>query len=143
MIGTNRRKLLVASAVLVTGALTLSAIPAQAFSVRNEVGVTSNSIKLGITLPMTGAASPGYNKIPGAMKAYFDYVNANGGVNGRKITLVVKDDAYTPTASVQATMASMCLVLVNLAILVYWAMKYFFLLLKNYRQIQNTLTTIL
>ncbi|MEI6843971.1 MAG: ABC transporter substrate-binding protein [Actinomycetes bacterium] len=103
MIGTNRRKLLVASAVLVTGALTLSAIPAQAFSVRNEVGVTSNSIKLGITLPMTGAASPGYNKIPGAMKAYFDYVNANGGVNGRKITLVVKDDAYTPTASVQAT----------------------------------------
>ena len=103
MIGTNRRKLLVASAVLVTGALALSAIPAQAFSVRNEVGVTSNSIKLGITLPMTGAASPGYNKIPGAMKAYFDYVNANGGVNGRKISLVVKDDAYTPTASVQAT----------------------------------------
>ncbi|CAB4658362.1 unannotated protein [freshwater metagenome] len=103
MIGTYRRKLLIASAVLATGSLALTAIPAQAFSVRNEIGVTSTSIKLGITLPMTGAASPGYNKIPGAMKAYFDYVNASGGVNGRKISLVVKDDAYTPTASVQAT----------------------------------------
>ena len=103
MIGTSRRKLLVASAVLATGTLAFTAIPAQAFSVHNEIGVTSNSIKLGITLPMTGAAAAGYNKVPGGMKAYFDYVNANGGVNGRKITLVVKDDAYTPTASVQLT----------------------------------------
>jgi ABC-type branched-subunit amino acid transport system substrate-binding protein len=49
---------------------------------------------------MTGIASPGYNKIPGAMKAYFDYVNDNGGVNGRKITLVIKDDQYIPTTAV-------------------------------------------
>jgi ABC-type branched-subunit amino acid transport system substrate-binding protein len=49
---------------------------------------------------MTGIASPGYNKIPGAMKAYFDYVNANGGVNGRKISLVVKDDQYIPATAV-------------------------------------------
>jgi ABC-type branched-subunit amino acid transport system substrate-binding protein len=55
---------------------------------------------LGITVPMTGIASPGYNKIPGAMKAYFDYVNDNGGVNGRKITLVIKDDQYIPTTAV-------------------------------------------
>jgi branched-chain amino acid transport system substrate-binding protein len=103
MIGMNRRKLLVASAVLATGSLLLAAVPAQAFSPHNEVGVTAKTIKLGITLPMSGAASPGYKKIPGGMKAYFDYVNANGGVNGRKITLVVKDDAYTPTSSVQKT----------------------------------------
>ena len=99
----NRRKFLVASAVLATGSLALAAVPAQAFSLRNDVGVTAKTIKLGITLPMSGAASPGYKKIPGAMKAYFDYVNANGGVNGRKITLIVKDDAYTPTSSVQKT----------------------------------------
>jgi ABC-type branched-subunit amino acid transport system substrate-binding protein len=49
---------------------------------------------------MTGIASPGYNKIPGAMKAYFDYVNTNGGVNGRKISLVVKDDQYIPATAV-------------------------------------------
>lgn len=103
MIATNRRRLLVASAVLATGGLILSSVPAQAVSLHREVGVTSSTIKLGVTLPMTGAASPGYNKVPSAIKAYFDYVNANGGVNGRKITLVVKDDQYVPTLAVAKT----------------------------------------
>jgi ABC-type branched-subunit amino acid transport system substrate-binding protein len=52
---------------------------------------------------MTGTASLGYNKIPGAAKAYFDYLNANGGINGRKVTLVVKDDRYVPTEAVAKT----------------------------------------
>lgn len=97
MIRTNRRKLALTSAVLAVVAMTASSLPAQAAS---DPGVTSTSIKLGITVPMTGIAAPGYNKIPGAMKAYFDYVNANGGVNGRKITLVIKDDQYIPTTAV-------------------------------------------
>ena len=103
MFGMNRRKLLVASALLATGGLTLSAIPSQALSPRMEVGVSATEIKLGMTLPMTGTASPGYNKIPSAMKAYFDYVNANGGIYGRKITLIVKDDQYVPTLAVAKT----------------------------------------
>jgi ABC-type branched-subunit amino acid transport system substrate-binding protein len=93
----NRRKLSLTSAVLAVAALTASTLPAHAVS---DPGLTATSIKLGITVPMTGIASPGYNKIPGAMKAYFDYVNANGGVNGRKITLVIKDDQYIPTTAV-------------------------------------------
>lgn len=96
MIRMNRRKLIPASAVIAAASMLLSAAPAQAA----EPGVTATSIKLGITIPMTGIASPGYNKIPGAMKAYFDYVNANGGVNGRKISLVIKDDQYIPTLAV-------------------------------------------
>jgi ABC-type branched-subunit amino acid transport system substrate-binding protein len=52
---------------------------------------------------MTGSASFGYNQLPGAMKAYFDYVNANGGVNGRKISLVVKNDGYLPKQAIQNT----------------------------------------
>ena len=92
-----------ASAVLAASALSLSVIPAQAFSPRSEVGVTSTAIKLGITLPMKGSASFGYNQLPGAMKAYFDYVNANGGVNGRKINLVVKDDGYLPKEAIKQT----------------------------------------
>jgi len=83
--------------VLAVAAMTASSLPAQAAS---DPGLTTTTIKLGITVPLTGIASPGYNKIPGAMKAYFDYVNANGGVNGRKITLVVKDDQYIPTTAV-------------------------------------------
>jgi ABC-type branched-subunit amino acid transport system substrate-binding protein len=96
MIRMTRRKLIPASAVIAAASLLLTAAPAQAA----EPGLTASSIKLGITIPMTGIASPGYNKIPGAMKAYFDYVNANGGVNGRKISLVVKDDQYIPTLAV-------------------------------------------
>ena len=84
-------------------ALSLSVMPAQALSPRSEVGVTSTAIKLGITLPMKGSASFGYNQLPAAMKAYFDYVNANGGVNGRKISLVVKDDGYLPKQAIQNT----------------------------------------
>ncbi len=101
MIKINRRKLVSASAVLAVAALTVTTVPAQAFSPRgSEPGVTASTIKLGITSPLTGIAAPGYSKIPGAMKAYFDYVNANGGVNGRKITLVSKDDQYIPTTAV-------------------------------------------
>ena len=84
-------------------ALSLSVMPAQAFSPRSEVGVTSTSIKLGITLPMDGSAKYGYNQLPAAMKAYFEYVNDNGGVNGRKISLVVKDDGYLPKRAIQNT----------------------------------------
>ena len=80
MVRMNRRKLSLTSAVLAVAALTASTLPAQAVS---DPGLTATSIKLGISVPMTGIASPGYNKIPGAMKAYFDYVNANGGVYGR------------------------------------------------------------
>ena len=97
MIRTNRQKLALTSALLAVAALTASSLPAQAAS---DPGLTATSIKLGITVPMTGIASPGYNKIPGAMKEYFDYVNDNGGVNGRKITLVIKDDQYIPTTAV-------------------------------------------
>jgi branched-chain amino acid transport system substrate-binding protein len=95
----NRRKLITASAVLAIVGLAATAIPAQA----SEVGVSTTEIKLGMTLPLTGTASLGYNKIPGAAKAYFDYLNANGGINGRKVTLVVKDDRYVPTEAVAKT----------------------------------------
>ena len=95
----NRRKLITVSAVLAVASLAATAVPAQAA----EVGVSSTEIKLGMTLPMTGTASPGYNKIPAAVKAYFDYVNSNGGINGRKLTLVVKDDQYVPTQAVAKT----------------------------------------
>ena len=86
--------------MLAIAALTVATVPAQALNPRMDPGLTSSTIKLGITSPLTGIASPGYSKIPGAMKAYFDYVNTNGGVNGRKITLVSKDDQYIPTTAV-------------------------------------------
>ena len=85
-----RKSIAVISAALV-GALALSAMPAQGAS---TPGVSDTEIVLGMQLPQTGPASPGYNKVDDAMRAYFDYVNSKGGVNGRKITLVAYDDEY-------------------------------------------------
>ncbi|WP_037313522.1 ABC transporter substrate-binding protein [Amycolatopsis orientalis] len=63
----------------------------------SSVGVTDTTVKIGAHFPLTGVAAPGYSEIPSGHQAYYDYVNANGGINGRKIEFVVKDDGYNPT----------------------------------------------
>jgi branched-chain amino acid transport system substrate-binding protein len=60
-------------------------------------GITATTITIGSHQPLTGPAAPGYSEIAPASAAYFAYVNANGGVNGRKITYKYLDDAYNPT----------------------------------------------
>ena len=62
-------------------------------------GVTDTEIIFGTHQPLTGPASAGYSKISPATKAYFDYVNANGGVYGRKITYKIVDDTYNPATT--------------------------------------------
>ncbi|MGK4594816.1 ABC transporter substrate-binding protein [Amycolatopsis sp. w19] len=69
----------------------------------STVGVTDTTIKIGAHFPLTGVAAPGYSEIPGGHQAYYDYVNANGGVHGRKIEFVVKDDGYNPTTTSAVT----------------------------------------
>lgn len=96
----RRKRAVIASALITAGAMVLSTIPAQA---TETTGVTAKTIKLGISSPKTGSAGLVYGKVPGAMKAYFDYINANGGVNGRKITLVSHDDRYLPTLAATQT----------------------------------------
>ncbi|MER5480935.1 ABC transporter substrate-binding protein [Streptomyces sp. NPDC002734] len=68
-----------------------------------DVGITEDTIKIGAHFPLTGVAAPGYSEIPSGHKAYYDYVNANGGIDGRKIEYVVKDDAYNPTNTSSVT----------------------------------------
>ncbi|MFC5061513.1 ABC transporter substrate-binding protein [Actinomycetospora atypica] len=67
----------------------------------SDVGVTPTSVRVGAHFPLTGVAAPGYSEIPTGTRAYFDWVNARGGVNGRKIEYVFRDDAYTPTQTTQ------------------------------------------
>jgi branched-chain amino acid transport system substrate-binding protein len=64
-------------------------------------GVTDTGIVVGTHQPLSGPAAPGYASISPATKAYFDYVNANGGVNGRKITYKIMDDGYNPANTQQ------------------------------------------
>ena len=65
-------------------------------------GVTAGTVLLGGTVPLTGEAAAFGTVAPGA-KAYFDYVNARGGVHGRRIEYRYYDDAYNPAQTVQQT----------------------------------------
>ncbi len=96
---TRMKRFSIVSVVATVGALVFSTLPAQAA----EPGLSATEIKLGYSGPLTGSAGQVYGKLPGAMKAYFDHINANGGVNGRKIKLVVRDDKYLPTLAATQT----------------------------------------
>lgn len=88
------------------------AVPAVALSVaavglaspaHADNGVYPQRVVIGTTSALSGPASPGYMYIPAAAKAYFDYVNKSGGINGRMIDFVIKDDKYSPALTGQAT----------------------------------------
>jgi ABC-type branched-subunit amino acid transport system substrate-binding protein len=60
-----------------------------------ENGVTDDEILLGQSTALTGPLAELGQDSSIAAKAYFDYVNANGGVNGRKVRLITLDDGYS------------------------------------------------
>jgi branched-chain amino acid transport system substrate-binding protein len=62
-------------------------------------GITPTTITIGSHQPLTGPAAPGYSEIAPASNAYFAYVNAHGGVYGRKIVYKYLNDAYDPTTT--------------------------------------------
>src|SRR5213596_2204457 len=66
-------------------------------------GVTDTTITIGSTQPLTGPVAPGYSEISRASNAYFQFINANGGINGRKIVYKYVDDAYDPSKTVTQT----------------------------------------
>ena len=65
-------------------------------------GVTDAEIKIGQTMPYSGPASANGN-IGKAMLAYFAKVNDEGGISGRKVTLLSLDDAYQPPKTLEQT----------------------------------------
>jgi branched-chain amino acid transport system substrate-binding protein len=86
-------------AALVAALMSLLFIPAAGAA---TPGVTPTQIVLGATGPLSGSESAYAPTLTGA-QAYFDYVNAHGGVNGRKIVFKVEDDQYNPVETVQLT----------------------------------------
>ncbi len=65
-------------------------------------GVSATEIKIGNTMPYSGPASA-YSIIAKTEQAYFDKINAEGGINGRKIKFISYDDAYSPPKAVEQT----------------------------------------
>src|SRR5215467_3205416 len=65
-------------------------------------GVTSSTITFGQTVPKTGPAAL-YGESTAGVQAYFDFVNAHGGVKGRKLKLISLNDQYEPPVALQDT----------------------------------------
>ena len=63
-------------------------------------GVTDTEIKIGQTMPYSGPLSA-FGTIGRAEAAYFDMINRKGGVNGRKIRLISRDDGYSPPRTIE------------------------------------------
>jgi len=80
-------------ALTVTGSAVAPALAA-------DPGISDTEIVLGGTHPYSGPASA-YGNIGKGIAVYFSYVNDRGGVNGRKIKYIDKDDGYSPPQAVQ------------------------------------------
>ena len=65
-----------------------------------DIGATDKEIKIGGISPYSGPASA-YGAIGKAITAYFAKVNAEGGINGRKLTFISLDDGYNPAKTVE------------------------------------------
>jgi ABC-type branched-subunit amino acid transport system substrate-binding protein len=94
------RRYAITTAALVVVAIVIAGCGSSGTSSSKAPGVTATSITFGAHEPLTGPAAPGYSEIAPASEAFFKYVNAHGGVYGRKINLIIKDDAYNPANTV-------------------------------------------
>ncbi|MBR0847873.1 ABC transporter substrate-binding protein [Bradyrhizobium diazoefficiens] len=65
-----------------------------------DVGATDTEIKIGNIMPYSGPASS-YSVIGKTEAAYFKKINAEGGINGRKIDFITYDDGYSPPKTVE------------------------------------------
>jgi len=85
-------------------ATTVSALVGSAFAAdkKYDPGASDSEIKLGQTIPYSGAGSL-YGVIGRTQAAYFQMLNEKGGINGRKINFMSLDDAYSAPKAVEAT----------------------------------------
>src|ERR1700676_3886089 len=65
-------------------------------------GVSDTEIKVGQTVPYSGPASA-FSSYGRLMAGYFEMVNASGGINGRKVTLISLDNAFSPPKAIEQT----------------------------------------
>jgi branched-chain amino acid transport system substrate-binding protein len=86
-------------AALVTAVITLTSGAALAQK-KYDTGATDTEIKVGNIMPYSGPASA-YGVIGKTEDAYFKKINAEGGINGRKINFVTYDDGYSPPKAVE------------------------------------------
>lgn len=96
MSSTRGRRLgaVAAAAALVGSVIAVSGSALGAGAAPKTTGVTNKQITIGATVPLTGIASFGYSDVAKAANAVFKWVNKKGGIYGRKIRFIMKDDCY-------------------------------------------------
>lgn len=88
--------------LIIAAAVSCSASFALAGPKKYDIGASDTEIKLGQTMPHSGPAS--VNGVIGrAYEAYFQMVNDQGGIHGRKVKFISEDDAFSPPKTVEAT----------------------------------------
>jgi len=80
----------------------LTVIGLAAAALAQTPGVTATEIKIGQTMPYTGPVAA-FSMLGKGEIAYFKKVNDEGGINGRKVTLISLDDGYAPPRTVEQT----------------------------------------
>jgi ABC-type branched-subunit amino acid transport system substrate-binding protein len=94
------RKFAFAAAVAVTAFGTIGDLSAA--EKKYGPGVSDAEIKLGQTVPYSGPASA-FSSYGRLMTGYFQMINAAGGINGRKISLISLDNAFSPPKAIEQT----------------------------------------
>ena len=89
-----------AAALAAASCSSSSSAPSSSAATASAPGITATQILIGSHQPLTGPAAPGYSEIAPASNAYFQYVNAHGGIYGRKIKYTYLDDGYDPSKTV-------------------------------------------
>jgi branched-chain amino acid transport system substrate-binding protein len=89
-------------ALIFVPAALLVGLPTALAGSAGDPGVTSDTILLGATVPLTGD-EVAYASVARGANAYFQYVNDHGGVRGRKVRYLYVDDAYDPSETVRKT----------------------------------------
>ncbi|MBR1272414.1 ABC transporter substrate-binding protein [Bradyrhizobium sp. AUGA SZCCT0222] len=89
------------SAAFATALIASFAVSGNALAQKKyDTGASDTEIKIGNIMPYSGPASA-YGVIGKTEEAYFKKINAEGGINGRKINFVSYDDAYSPPKAVE------------------------------------------
>ena len=88
--------------LLVASVITAMAAGSALAQKKYDVGADDKEIKLGHINPYSGPASA-YGAIGKSIGAYFDKINAEGGINGRKVKFITLDDGYNPAKTVEQT----------------------------------------
>jgi branched-chain amino acid transport system substrate-binding protein len=93
-----RRKHLIAA--VATGAIAFASTGSALAQKKYDSGASDTEIKIGNIMPYSGPASA-YGVIGKTEAAYFNKINAEGGINGRKINFITYDDGYSPPKAVE------------------------------------------